>query len=81
MSEQAAAFVKLWIGANIPETVIDEKHETNPKEYAQECRKHAAAAGISTGEIEESCGDLEDVMADAIDYVTQQARRLAEKDK
>ena len=68
MSQRAVDFVHMWISANVhPNGFIVERHDTRPKEYAAECRKHAGLCGISVVEIKESCGDLEDVMAEAIE--------------
>jgi hypothetical protein len=76
MSQRSIAFVYSWISENVDGNLfLDGKKSPRPKEFADRCRTEARAAGISMEEIEEEFGELEEVMGEAIDNVTDREIR------
>jgi len=82
MSQRAIDFVHMWISANVhSRDFIYERPAAKSKEYAVECRKHAAAIGILSAEIKESFDDLEITMVRAAEKVVgQESGRSAHED-
>ena len=81
MSDRGIEFLNRWVHENINAGGFPPENESLVEVLVEKCREDADKVGISTEEIEEDIGDINEFILEALDAGTpDETNRLAAKE-